>query len=165
MNPPNLAVRLRLGQQAEDASWRGFCRVVLRIRGLVPKWSGAKPVIAPIAPVTVQSLGRAEGTAPRALVEVPPAVAPERDARERSAPRASVVAFAPAAMSALIEAQEHMAGDATPTDRSDTAQKIDHILARLADAPPARPVTQVAGGGFSLRMLVAARQQLRGTYA
>lgn len=75
---------------------------------------------------------------------------------------ASQVAFAPAAMSALIEAQEHMAGDATPTDRSDTAQKIDHLLSRLTDTPPAQPVGQAATGDVSLQMLMNARQLLRG---
>jgi hypothetical protein len=75
---------------------------------------------------------------------------------------ASQVAFAPAAMSALIEAQEHMAGDATPTDRTDTAQKIDHLLSRLTDTPPARPVGPAANGDVSLQMLMNARQLLRG---
>jgi hypothetical protein len=131
----------------------------------VPKWTGAKPVIASIAPVTVQRLGHSEGTAARALVQVAPVAAPEREPADRNTPTASAVALAPAAMSALIEAQEHMAGDATPTDRSATAQKIDLILARLADAQPATPVTEVAGGGFSVQMLMAARQHLRETFA
>jgi len=131
----------------------------------VPKWSGAKPVIALIAPVTVQRLGRPEGTAARALVQVAAVASLERQPADRNTPSALAVALAPAAMSALIEAQEHMAGDATPTDRGETAQKIDHILARLADAPPATPVTRVAGGGFSVQMLMVARQQLRETFA
>ena len=122
-------------------------------------------MIAPIAPVTVLSLGRIGGTAARAMVEVAPVAATERRPDDRAAPKASVVALAPAAMSALIEAQEHMAGDATPTDRSDTAQKIDHILTRLTDAPPATPVRQPSVGDFSVQMLMAARQQLRGGYA
>ena len=122
-------------------------------------------MIAPIAPITVQSLGRSGGTAARALVQVEPVASPGRELADRNAPSALAVALAPAAMSALIEAQEHMAGDATSTDRSETAQKIDHILARLADAPPATPVTRVAGGGFSVQMLMAARQHLRETFA
>ena len=122
-------------------------------------------MIVQIAPVTVQSLGRAEGTAARALVEVAAVSAPERQLADRKAPTASVVALAPAAMSALIEAQEHMAGDATPTDRSQTAQKIDHILSRLADVPAATPVPQSVPGGFSLQMLMAARLQLCDTFA
>jgi len=130
----------------------------------VPKWSEAKPVIAPIAPTPVQRPGRAEGTAARALVEVQPAAATEREPADRARPLASVVAMAPAAMSALIEAQEHMARDATPTDRSLSARKIDHILTRLTDSPPARPVTR-SPGNVSVQMLMAVREQLRETFA
>lgn len=122
-------------------------------------------MIAPMAPATVQSLGRAEGTAARAAARVEPAAAVEPRPDGRTQPRASVVAMAPAAMSALIEAQEHMAGDATPTDRSATARKIDHILARLTDTPPARPTPKPAPGGFSVQMLMAVREQLRETFA
>ena len=118
-------------------------------------------MIAQIAPVTVLSLCRAEGKAARALVEVAPVSASEPDLADRAQPKACVVALAPAAMSALIEAQEHMAGNATPTDRSLTAQKIDLILSRLTDTPAAQPVAQPAGGGFSVQMLMAAREQLR----
>ncbi|MDB5424453.1 MAG: hypothetical protein JWQ29_1869, partial [Phenylobacterium sp.] len=94
-----------------------------------------------------------------------PAAAVERRPDGRAQPKASVVAMAPAAMSALIEAQEHMAGDATPTDRVATAQKIDHILARLADTPPARPTPRPAPGGVSVQMLMTVREQLRETFA
>jgi hypothetical protein len=118
-------------------------------------------VIAQIAPVTVLSLGRVQGKAARALVEVAPVSALEADLAERAQPKACVVALAPAAMSALIEAQEHTAGDATPSDRSLTAQKIDLILSRLTDTPAARPVAQPAVGGFPVQMLMAARAQLR----
>jgi hypothetical protein len=114
--------------------------------------NGTEPelVIAPVAQTIVPSRVRIEGLAQ-------PITSPKL--------AASQVALAPAAMSALIEAQEHMAGDATPTDRSDTAQKIDHILARLTDTPPAQPVAAAAQGDFSLQMLVAARRLLRETYA
>ena len=122
-------------------------------------------MIAPIAPVSVQTLGRTEWTAVRAPIEVAPVTPARTDRAQRSEPSACVVALAPAAMSALIEAQEHMAGDATPTDRSATAAKIDHILARLADTAAARPTLHPAPGGFSVQMLMAARQQLRETYA
>lgn len=118
-------------------------------------------MIVPIAPATVLSLGRTESKAARALVEVAPVSASEPDLRDRAQPKPCVVALAPAAMSALIEAQEHMAGDSTPTDRSLTAQKIDLILSRLTDTPAARPVAQPAAAGFSVQMLMAARRQLR----
>ena len=122
-------------------------------------------MIAPIAPVTVQNLGPTGWTAARARIEAAAAAPAGSDAGQRSAHSASVVALAPAAMSALIEAQEHMAGDATPSDRIATATKIDHILARLAETPAGRPTLQPAPGGFSVQMLIAARQQLRDTYA
>ena len=122
-------------------------------------------MIAAIAPAIVQNLGRTEGKAARAMIEVSPVAAPEREPADRPSPKACVVALAPAAMSALIEAQEHMAGDATPTDRSATAQKIDGILSRLTGTPAAQPVAQAANGDFSLQMLVAARRLLREAYA
>jgi hypothetical protein len=122
-------------------------------------------VIAPIAQTTFPSLARIEGPTPPVLQ--PLEMGAVDDGQPVRSPKlaASQVALAPAAMSALIEAQEHMAGDATPADRSDTAQKIDHILARLTDTPLAQPVAQAAQVDFSLQMLVAARQSLRETYA
>ena len=110
-----------------------------------------------MAPVILQSLGRPEGTAARALVEVAPVVPAERQPADRTAPKASIVALAPAAMSALIEAQEHLANNAPAGDRSDTTQKIDHILRRFA--------AQGAAAGFSVQMLRVARQQLHDTFA
>ena len=122
-------------------------------------------MIASVAQSIVPSLVRVEGL--RSCVRQPAELAAELHGDPNKPPRlaASQVALAPAAMSALIEAQEHMAGDATPTDRSDTAQKIDHILARLTDTPPAQPVGAAADGDFSLQMLMNARQLLRGVYA
>ncbi len=122
-------------------------------------------MIAGIAHITVQSLGRTEGMAARALADVAPVTATGRQLARRGEHAASVVALAPAAMSALIEAQEHMASDVTPADRSATAQKIDHILVRLTESAPATPAAQPSPGGFSVQMLMAARQQLRDTYA
>ena len=122
-------------------------------------------MIAPIAQTIVPSLLRIEGLTPRVLqpLEMEAVLA----GQPINAPKlaASQVALAPAAMSALIEAQEHMAGDATPTDRNDTAQKIDQILARLTDSPPAQPVALAAQVDVSLQLLVAARRLLRETYA
>jgi hypothetical protein len=120
--------------------------------------NGTEPelVIAPVAQTIVPSRVRIEGLAPRVLqpLEMEAVLAGQPITSPKLA--ASQVALAPAAMSALIEAQEHMAGD---------AKKIDHILARLTDTPPAQPVAAAAQGDFSLQMLVAARRLLRETYA
>ncbi|MGH6910265.1 MAG: hypothetical protein ACREE0_20550 [Phenylobacterium sp.] len=114
-------------------------------------------MIAPVAQSIVPSLLRIEGLTPRVLQ--PLEMEAVLNGKPISSPRlaAAQVALAPAAMSALIEAQEHMAGDATPTDRNVTAQKIDNLLARLTDTPPAQPVAPAAQGDVSLQMLVAAR--------
>ncbi len=122
-------------------------------------------MIAPIAPAAVQTLGRTAWPDGRAPIEVAQVAAARSDPAQRREHGACGVALAPAAMSALIEAQAHMAGDATPTDRRVTATKIDHILARLADTPTAQPTLPPAPGGFSVQMLMAVRQQLRETYA
>ena len=123
-------------------------------------------MIASVAQTNFSSLVRPlEGLT--SCVRQPAELEAELHGNPNHAPKlaASQVALAPAAMSALIEAQEHMAGDATPTDRDDTAHKIDHILSRLTDTPPAQPVGVAADGDFSLQMLMNARQLLRGVYA
>ena len=122
-------------------------------------------MIAPVAQTIVPSSVRIQGLTPRVMQ--PLEMEAVLNGMPISAPRlaASQVALSPAAMSALIEAQEHMAGDATPTDRSDTAQKIDHVLERLTDTPPAQPVAEAAQGEFALQMLMAARRLLRESYA
>lgn len=119
-------------------------------------------MISPIAQTIVPNLARIEGLT--SCVRQPAELDAELHGDPTRAPKlaASQVALAPAAMSALIEAQEHMAGDATPTDRTDTAQKIDQILSRLTDTPPAQPVGQATNGDVSLQMLMNARQLLRG---
>jgi hypothetical protein len=122
----------------------------------------SQAVISSIAQTIVPSLARIEGLT--SCVRQPAELEAELHGDPNCAPKlaASQVALAPAAMSALIEAQEHMTGDATPTDRTDTAQKIDLILSRLTDTPPAQPVGQAANGDVSLQMLMNARQLLRG---
>ena len=70
---------------------------------------------------------------------------------------ASTVALAPAAMSALIEAQEHMSSG-TEFDREKTAQKLDRLIARLDEDDPPPPPT--AGAPFTLRRLQTARDLL-----
>jgi hypothetical protein len=95
----------------------------------------------------------------RAVSPVAVAPAPRDPPRPAPAqPSASAVAFAPAAMTALIEAQERLAQDAPAMVRQDTARKIDHLIARLNDdSGPG------AGGSdvpFAVRQLVVARQAL-----
>jgi hypothetical protein len=75
-----------------------------------------------------------------------------------SQPSPSAVAFAPAAMTALIEAQERLAQDAPATVRQDTAQKIDQLISRLNDSPT--PMAAHADVPFAVRQLLVARQAL-----
>ena len=98
------------------------------------------------------------GSSLRAVAPTP--VAPSASDRPRPAPMsaASTVALAPAAMSALIEAQEHMASDATQLDREQTAAKIDRLISRLGDGPPPPPPT--ADAPLTVRRLQAARERL-----
>lgn len=71
------------------------------------------------------------------------AVAPAADApRVGARPQPPVpaqlacpVALAPAAMSALLEAQEGIAGAAPPFTQTLTVGKIDRLISTLADAP------------------------------
>ena len=66
----------------------------------------------------------------------PVAVAPVLRDRPRHAAQysASAVAFAPAAMTALIEAQERLAQNAPALVRQQTAEEIDHLIARMGAA-------------------------------
>ena len=94
------------------------------------------------------------------------AVSPTPDApnlQDRPRPSAaqhtvSNVAFAPAAMSALIEAQERLSDGAPQLDRARTVAKIDHLITVLADAP-ADEVGAFAAP-FAVRQLQTARQVL-----
>ena len=70
----------------------------------------------------------------------------------------SNVAFAPAAMSALIEAQERLSHGAPQLDRARTVAKIDHLITILADAPA--PEVAVLAAPFAVRQLQTARQVL-----
>jgi hypothetical protein len=98
------------------------------------------------------------GSAPLCAVAPAPA-APTTNDRPRPAPMsaASTVALAPAAMSALIEAQERMASDTAELDREQTAAKIDRLISRLGEGDPPPPPTDAP---LTLRRLQAAREQL-----
>jgi hypothetical protein len=70
----------------------------------------------------------------------------------------SNVAFAPAAMSALIEAQERLSQDTPQLERAQTVAKIDHLITVLADAPADEVGAYAAP--FAVRQLQTARQVL-----
>jgi hypothetical protein len=70
----------------------------------------------------------------------------------------SAVALAPAAMSALIEAQERLADDAPASVRQDTVQKIDQLIYRLVGG--AGPAVVSGDAPAAVRRLQAAREAL-----
>jgi hypothetical protein len=105
------------------------------------------------------SLNLIQGMMARAVSPAP--IAPTLQDRPNPAPAqhsASVVAFAPAAMTALIEAQERLAQDAPVVVRQQTAQKIDQLIARLNDS--SGPVASGSDIPFAVRELLAAREAL-----
>ena len=104
-------------------------------------------------------LALAQGLATHAVASVAVAPALSDPPRPSGAPSsASLVALAPAAMTALIEAQERLSHDAPWVVRQDTAQKIDQLIGRLGDPPP--PAETHADLSFAMRRLIAARQAL-----
>ena len=81
----------------------------------------------------------------------------------RASHQACAAALGPAAMSALIQAQETVAHDGSPVARIQTTRQIDDVLAQLDPASPPRAPSPAAS--FSVQMLLAARRQLTQTYA
>jgi hypothetical protein len=71
---------------------------------------------------------------------------------------ASNVAFAPAAMSALIEAQETLSHGAPQLVRTRTVAKIDRLISILADVPADE--TGAPEAPFAVRELQTAREAL-----
>jgi len=110
-------------------------------------------VVAAVA--SFGGLNPAPGALAHALAPAAPAPSPQAPTHQVGAqPSASSVAFAPAAMSALIEAQERLNQDAPMFDRLHTADKIDLLLVRLAGSvAPVDPA-------FDVRRLETARQAL-----
>ena len=105
------------------------------------------------------SLKLEQGVTARPVAPVAPApVSSDRPPEPSVFHAASTVALAPAAMSALIEAQERMGTGGSEFDRQKTAQKLDRLISRLdAGDPPPPPVT---GAPFTLRRLQTARDLL-----
>lgn len=93
----------------------------------------------------------------------PPAAAAAQVLGGRTDHQTCAAALAPAAMSALIQAQETVAHDASPAARIETTRQIDRVLSQL-DAAPA-PSGPSPAASLSVQMLLAARHQLTQTFA
>lgn len=105
------------------------------------------------------SLSLMQGMMARAVS--PAAVAPtlqDRPKPSSAAHASTTVAFAPAAMHALLQAQEQMDKDAPVTARMPTVIAIDQLISQMTDAPP--PAQPVADAPMTLRRLETVRQQL-----
>jgi len=111
--------------------------------------SYGRPSLTQAAPLSVLA-GRAV---------TPVAVAPVlRDRPQSSASQhsASAVAFAPTAMTALIEAQERLAQNAPALVRQHTADEIDHLMARMGASADRQLQTEP----LTVRQLVSVRDAL-----
>jgi hypothetical protein len=98
-------------------------------------------------------------TAPlRAVAPTPPVPLADQRPPQPAPLNASIVALAPAAMTALIQAQEYMNASAPVLEVVHAAQEIDHLIARLDDGDPPPPPTD--GASLTVRRLQTARQQL-----
>jgi hypothetical protein len=111
--------------------------------------------VGPIDSVTFAAPSRPAAPAPEPDGASQPAAATGPVA---TALRASGVALAPASMAALIEAQERLADRAPTLQWTNTAQKLDQLITRLADGDPPPP----ADSTFTVRRLAAARVRLTG---
>lgn len=121
-------------------------------------------MLAAIASPSVQSLIIAQAVPAYSPRANDPALVPEVQGVEQARHvLAGPAALAPAAMTALLSAQEHMTSDSSIISRTRAVHEIDHVIARATGAP-AITVTS-AGGDFSLARLMTARQQLRETFA
>ena len=72
---------------------------------------------------------------------------------------ASAVAFAPAVMTALIDAQERLAQNAPAFERRQAAEEIDHLMARMEAAAD----TQLSAAPLTVRQLRSVRDALSRT--
>ncbi|HEX3366351.1 hypothetical protein [Phenylobacterium sp.] len=98
----------------------------------------------------------ARGVSPAAVAQA--AIAPTLEDRPRAQHTSTTVALSPAAMHALLQAQEQMDKNAPVTARMPTVIAIDQLISQMTDTPPsAQPV---ADAPLTLRRLDAARQQL-----
>jgi hypothetical protein len=116
-------------------------------------------VVASVASFGSLNLIQARTVSPGAVMPVP--AAPISRDRPQPAPQhaASAVALAPAAMAALIEAQEHESQGDAPLARLRTVHVLDQLIASL-DGAQTTP-----GSPASVQRLQTAREQLLETTA
>jgi hypothetical protein len=114
-------------------------------------------VVAAVASSRIPSLIQA--AAARAVSPVA-AASPVEDRRKPPVPTpvSCAVAFAPAAMSALLEAQEGIARTPPPLARATTVGWIDHLISTLDDAPA--QAVDAERAPLEVRRLETARVQL-----
>ena len=120
-------------------------------------------MLAAIASPSVQSLAITQADPARTPALTDPMVGTQAQRIEHAHHAAAAAALAPAAMTALLSAQEHMAADSSTISRARTVREIDHVITRATGAPPIAITS--AGADFSLAKLMTARQQLRDTFA
>jgi hypothetical protein len=119
----------------------------------VPKWSGAEQVVASVA--SFGNLYPVRGPTPHAVAPAAVATAPAALTSRPQIPHVvSAVALAPAAMAALIEAQEHEGPNAAPLARLRTVHRLDQLIASLDGAQT------TLGSPASAQRLETARQRL-----
>ena len=121
-------------------------------------------MLAAIASISVQSIRATQPNPAHALAMTDPLAGTKTQrAEEARHAAATVAAVAPAAMNALLSAQEHMQTESSAISRARAVREIDHIIAQVTGAPALAVTTP--GADFSLARLMTARQQLRETYA
>jgi hypothetical protein len=124
----------------------------------VPEWSGASQVVASVGSFGSFNLG--QGAMARAVRPAPVLAAPaapasgDRPPSEGAQHVVSAVAFAPATMSALIEAQASLTQPAPLLARDATVQVIDELIYRLDAGATSEDMP------FEVRRLHAARMAL-----
>lgn len=102
------------------------------------------------------SLNLIQGVMARAVAPAAAAPTSEDNARQPAAQLSiPLVAFAPAAMSALLEAQEHMTPGTPVLVRQNTAAEIGQLITELVDAPP--PAGPSNDTPFTVRRLETVR--------
>ena len=103
------------------------------------------------------------GLTTRAVSPAAQAPRPHDRPREQTPapPPLSIVALAPAAMTALIDAQARLDHDQTQLVRARTVAGLDRLIASLEDAPAAQAISDAAP--LPIRQLEHAREALART--